>query len=118
MTIPARLLALYRKTTYRIGEKAERIGRRGSVEGVLLTAWNPMSRRMPPGWNQRMQARLRERLRRWPVTDASGGLGGWHEDHVLVTADPRPCRTLARLFRQRAILILRPRQAVRLCILR
>lgn len=118
MTIPPRLLALYRKTPYRVGTWIVRIGRRSALNGVLLTAWNPLSRRMPAAWNHRMQSRLRERLRRWPVTDADGGLGNWHEDHLLVTADPRWCHTLARLFRQRAILLLRPRQKVRLCILR
>lgn len=116
--IPPRLLLLYRRTMYRVGAHDVRIGRPTPLLGVLLTAWNPMSRRMPPGWNHRMQARLRERLRRWPVTDASGGLGTWHEEHVLVTADPRPSRILARRFRQRAILLLRPRQPVRLCVLR
>lgn len=118
MTIPPRLLRSYRDTLYRVGNHDIRIGRRSPLAGVLMTAWNPMSRRMPSGWNHRMQTRLRQRLRRWRVTAGNGGLRAWHEDHLLVTADPRLCRTLARLFRQRSIVVLRPRQPVRLCVLR
>ena len=117
MTIPPRLLACYRQTLYRVGGHIVRIGRRTALRGTLLTAWNPMSRRMPRGWNLRMQTRLRDHLRRWPVTDATGGLGAWHEDHLLVDTDARPCRVLARRFRQRATLLLRPHRPARLCIL-
>ncbi len=118
MTTPARLLTAYRRTVYRVGDDTVRIGRRTPLLGTLLTAWNPMSRRMPLGWNHRMQSRLRAHARRWPVTDAAGGLGTWHEDHLLVMADPRPSRVLARRFRQRAIVILLPGRPARLCILR
>lgn len=117
MTAPPRLLACYRQTLYRVGDHTVRIGRRTPLRGTLLTAWNPMSRRMPLGWNQRMQSRLRARARRWPVTDATGGLGTWREDHLLVTADPRLCQTLARRFRQRATILLLPHRPARLCIL-
>ena len=72
-----------------------------------MTAWNPRSRRMPEGWNRRMQQRLRQRLRRFTVVEAEGSLRRWHEAMLLVAGDPRPVTRLAILFRQRAVVRLR-----------
>jgi hypothetical protein len=81
---------------------------------VFLTAWNPLSRRMPDGWNHRMQMHLRRRLRRCLVIDAGGSLHRWREAMLLVAGDPRPHVRLAARFRQRAVVIVRRGQKVRL----
>src|SRR3954467_12289085 len=73
--LSARLLRAYRGTTYTAAGIEVRIGRRnaaldallrahGAREGVLITAWNPRSRRMPERWNHRAQDRLNGFLRR------------------------------------------------------
>jgi hypothetical protein len=84
---------------------------------VCVTAWNPRSRRMPDGWNQRMQRRLRQCLHRFAVRDAEGSLHRWREEMLLVAGDPRPVIRLAMRFRQRAVVILRRGQRARLRLL-
>ena len=121
-----RLLRAYRKTVYRAAGTDVRIGRQcpGALlaqfdarTAVILTAWNPRSRRVPEGWNHRMQQRLRQRLRRSEVVDAQGSLRRWHEAMLLVAGDPRPIMRLAARFRQCAVVILRRGQKVRLRLL-
>ena len=121
--IPARLLRAYRQTDYLAAGIAVRVARRvpevffAAVDArvaVLVTAWNPLSRRMPAGWNQRMQRRLRQCLHRFVVLDASGSLHRWHEAMLLVAGDPRPIIRLAARFRQRAVVILCRGQMARL----
>jgi len=75
-------------------------------EAVLMTAWNPMSRRMPLGWNMRAQLRLQERLRRFVTLPAEGGWRHWQEHHVLVFAPRAPILRLAGIFRQAAIVFV------------
>jgi hypothetical protein len=110
------LLRAYRLTRYRTEGFDIFIGRRapdalfvqlGARSATLVTAWNPLSHRMPDGWNRRMQIRLRERLRRVVTAPADGVLRRWHEAHVLVAGDPRRAARLARLYRQRGIVVLR-----------
>lgn len=124
-TVSPRLLRSYRATRYQVGPVVLRIGRRspgmdailaqlGARTGVLITAWNPFSRRMPIGWNQRMQQRLQQHLGRRPTLPASGTLGGWHEVHVLVAGNPRPTVRLAKLFRQTAVVAVARNQPARL----
>lgn len=125
--IPARLLRAYRRTEYSAAGCVVTIGRRapdrlflelGSRSGVLITAWNPMSRRMPDGWNHRMQARLRERVRRFRSIPADGRLGRWREAHLLVeVTDVRPVLHVARIFRQRAIITVRMARPAQLVLL-
>jgi hypothetical protein len=81
---------------------------------VILTAWNPMSRRMPDGWNHRMQAHLRRCLRRCVALEAAGSLKRWREAMLLVAGDPRPRVRLAARFRQRAVVMVRRGDRVRL----
>jgi Protein of unknown function (DUF3293) len=116
----------YRQTEYRAAGVAIRIGQRvpGAVfdavdarVAVLVTAWNPQSRRMPDDWNRRMQLRLRERLRRFVAMDAAGSLRRWHEAMLLVGGNPRPVIRLAALFRQRGVVILRRNQRAQLWLL-
>lgn len=125
MTIPARTLRAYRRTTYEAGGIAVRIGWRargmdgllrahGCRTGVFITAWNPRSRRMPPGWNRRRQIALAERLRGMTVLVAQGAWRGWHEAHLLVLDHPGRVRRLARLFRQHAVVQVRIGQRARL----
>jgi hypothetical protein len=120
------LLRAYRETVYRAAGTDVRIGRQcpGALlaqfddrTAVILTAWNPRSRRMPEGWNHRMQQRLRQHLRRSEVVDAQGSLRRWHEAMLLVAGDPRPMVRLAARFRQCAVVILRRGQKVRLRLL-
>ena len=125
--IPPRILRAYRLTRYRAADHEIRIGRRSpdalfaqlqSRTGTLLTAWNPLSRRMPAGWNARMQRRLRLRLRRFSVLEAEGSLRGWHEAMLLAAGPPARALLLARRFRQRAVVVLRQGANARLYLLR
>jgi hypothetical protein len=123
---PPLLLRAYRETEYRAAGHVIRIGRRvpdtvfdliDAPVAVVVTAWNPGSRRMPKGWNLHAQQRLRARLRRFVVVDADGSLRRWHEAMLLVGGDPRPVIRLAARFRQRAVLMLRRGQKARLRLL-
>lgn len=124
-----RLLAAYRRTDYEAGGAVARIGRRsaavdgllrrlGAREGAFVTAWNPCSRRMPPGWNARMMARLRAASRRLPSAEGEGRGRGWSERHLLLAADPRRAAVLARRFRQNAMVAVRVGAPARLVLLR
>lgn len=121
------LLAAYRNTVYQAGAVAIRVGRRcpamdqlllahGVRQAVFIAADNPYSRRMPPGWNDRMRIRLAETLSRRPVLPAKGRCRDWSEAHFLVLGDPQPIIRLARRFRQNAIVIARLRQPAHLLI--
>jgi hypothetical protein len=121
--IPARLLRAYRQTDYLAAGIVVHVERRvpevffAAIDArvaVFVTAWNPLSRRMPAGWNQRMQRRLRQCLHRFVALDASGSLHRWHEAMLLVAGDPRPIIRLAARFRQRAVVILCRGQMARL----
>ena len=124
--LPPRLARAYRLTRYQAAGSDIRIGRRspealfgrlGARGATLVTAWNPRSRRMPEGWNRRMQQRLRQCLRRFKMLDAEGSLHRWHEAMLLVAGDPRPVVRLAVRFRQRAVVILRRGRKARLRLL-
>jgi hypothetical protein len=119
------LLRAYRQTRYEAAGITVRVGRRsvamdrlllarGAPAAVFITAYNPRSRPMQAGWNRRMQAHLRRALRRRSMLAASGRWRGWCEAHLLVFADPRPMRYLARRYRQNAIVIVRLRQPAQL----
>lgn len=125
--IPVRTLLAYRKSSYEAGGIELRIGRRspamdlllsshGVREAVFITAHNPFSRVMPPGWNLRMQARLVQVLRRRPILPAQGSWRRWCETHVLVLGDARRVRRQMRLFRQNGIVIVRSGQPPRLIV--
>jgi hypothetical protein len=120
------MLRAYRLTRYRANGCEIRIGRRApnalfaaidSRTGTLLTAWNPLSRRMADGWNERMQRRLKLRLRRRVVLDAEGSLHDWREEMLLVGGPAAPAIRLARQFRQRAVVTLRRGAPARLALL-
>ncbi|HUB44772.1 MAG TPA: DUF3293 domain-containing protein [Acetobacteraceae bacterium] len=126
--IPPRLLRDYKATRYeaegvtiRIGRRStamdDLLGRMGTSAGGFITAWNPLSRRMPEGWNHRMQRSLAERLRRHAGLPANGSLHRWHEAHLLTTAHPRRLLRLARLFRQRGVVVVKCHQPARLMLL-
>ena len=121
--IPPRVLRAYLCTTYHAGGFDMRIGGRvpdalfdrlNARVAVIMTAWNPLSRRMPDGWNRRMQVHLRRRLRRRVVLEAEGSLHRWREAMLLVGGDPRPHVRLAARFRQCAVVIVRRGHRVRL----
>jgi hypothetical protein len=128
-TAPARLQAAYRRSIYAAAGAEARIGRRspavdallrrlGARRGGFVTAWNPFSRRMPPGWNARMLARLRTAARRLPQAEGEGGHGRWRERHLLLAGDPHRLTVLARRFRQAAIVVVREGAPARLVVLR
>lgn len=101
------LLRFYRRTDYVVGVgPAIRIGRRGTHRGILLTAANPGSRRMPSGWNARMNRRLLEAARRLDPVPAHGQFGPWREDGFLLSTSPSRARVLGRRFRQNAMVVL------------
>lgn len=117
----ASLRRAYRKTEYRVASCLFRIGRPAPAidrllalhrarEAAFITAHNPFSRRMPLGWNRRMQARLAQAVRRYPTLPGEGAWRRWSEDHLLLLADHRKALCLARRFRQHAIVRLRSGQ--------
>ncbi|HET7880595.1 MAG TPA: DUF3293 domain-containing protein [Acetobacteraceae bacterium] len=127
MTAPARLLRAWRLTDYRIDGFVVRIGRRvpttlfarlGSRSATLMTAWNPMSRRRPNGWNSQMQLRLRQHLRRLSSLEATGRLNQWYEPMLLVGGDPRRIIRIAARFRQLGVVVLRQGRAAQLFLVR
>jgi hypothetical protein len=112
------LFQAYRASCYFAGAHAARIGQRvpaldallGSwrvQEGVFIAAGNPLSRRMPDGWNTRRHAALRERLRGLPYVEGRGGAKRWWEAHCFIGISAARGRKLARLFRQNAMVALR-----------
>jgi hypothetical protein len=118
--------AAYLRTEYEAAGVVVRIGRRGAAMDALLrgrraafvTAWNPMSRRMPRGWNDRMMDRLRQAARGRIIAEGWGSARGWAERHLLVAGDPRALAVLARRFRQAAIVVVSPGHAARLVVRR
>lgn len=115
----------WRASTYRGGPVVARVGRRSASadawlaahaarEGAIITAWNPMCRKHPPGWNERAQDRLRAATRRWRRAEGFSGTRHWQEHNLLLATDPRVVAVLARRFRQAAILVIRKGQAARL----
>lgn len=128
MTPDPRLLRAWRATAYRVPGAEARIGRRspaldavlrrlGRRSGGFVTAWNPLGRKMPEGWNRRMNRRLWQHLRRLPALPGVGEGRGWSEEHFLVAADPRRIVRLARLFRQLGIVELHAGRPARLRLL-
>ena len=124
MLAPA-LLAAYVRTRYVIPGGAVRIGRRSAAadrilamarrhEAVLITAWNPRSRRMPHGWNTRRQRVLSSSVRRYDMLPAQGGGRGWSEDHLLVLMPAGKGPVTGRRFGQNAIVVLRRGHPARL----
>ena len=123
------LLAAYRRTAYEAGDGAvARVGsaaaaveallrRLGARRGAFVTAWNPRSRRMPRGWNERMQGRLRKAARHLAMAEGWGRGEGWAEQMLLLAADPRRIAVLARRFRQNAIVALGQRRPARLILI-
>lgn len=119
----------YLRSRYEVGGVTFFVGRRspgmdrllsahGCTAATFVTAFNPFSRRMPPGWNRRMQARLAAATRRFTTLQGKGGWHNWWEAHFLLFGEPRPALRLARRFRQNAVVVVRLRQPVRLVLLR
>ena len=119
------LLRAYRMTGYTTAGITVRIGRRSPAmdrlllarrqrEAAFVTACNPFSRRMPPGWNERMQASLTRAASRRIILPASGSWRRWSESHIAVFGSFLWTVVLARKYRQHAIVILRLRQPPRL----
>lgn len=111
----------YRLTRYGAGPIVARIGepspsadawlaRHRAATAVLITAWNPMSHPMSDAWNARAHARLLAMLRRRPLVEGWSGTAAWREWTVAVIGTDRLGRRLARLFRQRAYVLLRRRR--------
>lgn len=93
----------------------------GVTEAAFVGAWNPHSRRRPPGWNHRRLDRLRDAARRIPRREGMGRAcrpRPWGEEHLLVGAPAARCAVLARRFRQDSIVVIRRRGPPRLVVLR
>lgn len=131
--VPARLRAAYRRARYeaggvpvRIGRRSPRLdallacfgGRRGALAGGLVTAWNPLGRRLSERENRRRQERLDRAIRHLPSLPAASGEGRWREDQRLVLAPPRWLAVLGRRFRQNAVVVLARGRPPRLLWLR
>lgn len=113
----AGLRAAFARTAYEAGGITCRIGARCAAMDAFLrarrwrsagfvTAWNPFSRRRPPGWNARMQARLRTAVRGRVLAEGWGRGRRWAEHHLLIAGDPRGLARLARRFRQHALVLV------------
>jgi hypothetical protein len=118
-----RLLRAFRATRYEAEGAVARIGRRSPAVDALLkrpaafiTAWNPCSRAMPFGWNDRMQDRLRQLVRGRVIGEGWGRGRAWAEHHLLVEGQPARLRVIALRFRQHAIVIVAPGRAARLLL--
>ena len=83
----------------------------------MLSACNPGGRLMPPGWNQRRMAVLREALRRVAFADGEGRLGAWSEPLLMAALPAGRGGVLARRFRQNAVILLRDGRPARLVLL-
>lgn len=116
--MPVSLATAYRRTTYRAGDTAFRIGVRnpgldsllrahGARQAALLSACNPWSRKMPDGWNRRMHQKLTQQLHRVATLPAEGRWHRWAERHRLVFLSQAQAATLARKYCQNAIVMLR-----------
>jgi hypothetical protein len=127
--LPPALRRAYAATAYEAAGAVARIGRRSaSVDALLaargarhaafVTAWNPFSRRMPRGWNDRMQDRLRQAARGRVLAEGWGRGRGWAERHLLLAGDPRLAARLARRFRQHAVVVVSPRRPARILLAR
>lgn len=119
--LPPLLLRAYRMTAYTTVGITVRIGRRSAAmdrlllahrqrEAALITAFNPFSRPMPPGWNRRMQAGLSLEASRRIILPATGTWRRWSESHLMVFGSFQRTAVLARKYRQHTIVILRLRQ--------
>jgi hypothetical protein len=108
----------YRRSCYRAGPIIARIGAPSpsadawmaghrASSAVLITAWNPMSLRMSDAWNARAHAKLLAMVRRRPHVEGCSGTKDWKELTIGVIGTDRLGRRLARLFRQRAYILLR-----------
>ena len=128
MSLAPHLRRAYGATAYRAAGAAFRIGRRSQMldglldglnarEAVLITAWNPRSRRLSAAGNARLMAQLHAALRRRPTYPAESGAGRWTEAQFLVACPAGWAAVVARRFRQNAIVVLRPGQAPRLRVL-
>jgi hypothetical protein len=117
--------AAYARASYEAGGVVARIGRRSATLDALLrakgarqagfvTAWNPFSRPMPRGWNERMLARLRQAERGRVLSEGWGRGKLWAERHLLIAGDPRRLAVLARRYRQNALVIVSPGRPARL----
>ena len=118
VALPSRMDRGYRLTHYVAGPISAHIGARSpsadawlaahrAATAVLISAWNPMSRRRSANWNRRAHARLRALLGRRPTEEGLSGAPGWQELMVAVPGDARFGRVLAARFRQRAFVLLR-----------
>ena len=121
MRVSPALMRLYRHTDYVVANRPPiRIGHRAALEhvAVLLTAANPRSRRMPSGWNARMNRALADAARRLNPVPAEGRLRDWREEGFLIEAPPARAATLGRRFRQNAVVVVRRDRPVELKLLR
>ncbi|PZP47688.1 MAG: DUF3293 domain-containing protein [Azospirillum brasilense] len=131
--VPARLRAAYRRARYEAGGVPVRIGRRsprldallarlggrpGALVGGLVTAWNPLGRRLSERENRRRQERLDQAIRHLPSLPAASGEGCWREEQRLVLTPPRRLTMLGRRFRQNAVVLLVRGRPARLLWLR
>ncbi len=121
----ARLTRAFRATAYEAEGAVARIGRRSPALDALLarhgvrragfiTAWNPWSRAMPWGWNDRMQDRLRQVVAGRVIGEGWGRGRAWAEHHLLVAGEPARLQGLARRFRQHAIVMVEHGRPARL----
>ncbi len=117
----------YARTDYEADGIVTRIGRRsaaldavlrrhGARHAAFITAWNPYSRAMPRGWNDRMLARLREAARGRVLAEGLGSGRGWAERHLLLAGDPRWIARLGRRFRQHAVVAVSPGRPARIVL--
>lgn len=115
---PSRMERGYRMARYVAGPMVIRIDKpSASVDAwlaghraaaaVLLSAWNPMSKRRPAARNARAHGCLLHAVRQRPHAEGISGTADWQELMVAVVGDARLGRRLARRFRQRAFVLLR-----------
>jgi hypothetical protein len=126
-SVTPQLMRAYQRTCYRIGKIELRIGQRspqadallrrhGVWDGVLISAHNPRSRRMPGGWNNRMHRNLKQYAARFHPEPAVGSWRDWSEDHLFMAGPWKKGRHLGKVFRQNGIVIIRRGQPASISI--
>lgn len=84
---------------------------------AFIGADNPHARRLPEGLNRRRRQALAAASRRLVSCPGWGGTTRWHEENLLLAADPRRAARLGRRFGQAAIVVMGRGQPARLVLL-
>nr|WP_246387500.1 DUF3293 domain-containing protein [Gluconacetobacter sacchari] len=119
----------YRRSLYRAGGIAIRVGQRPMADDPGAPAWwrhgdvvfvsaaNPGGRRRPEGWNRRRMRVLAGHVAGCELHEGEGRLGQWSEPLLAVRLPLARGRVIARRFGQNAVVLVRGGGPARLVFL-